>query len=56
MKTTSDVQDTAKNNHDKSGSNAPTATPRGGSWQFYFIVVALGFGLLVLLGKALGLF
>jgi hypothetical protein len=29
---------------------------QGGGWQLYFILFALAFGVLVLLGKVLGLF
>jgi hypothetical protein len=56
VKTASDVQDTVKSNPNKPGSSAPSAKPQGGSWQFYFVIVAIVFGLMVLLGKALGLF
>ncbi len=55
VKTAPDVQGTANNNPHKPGSNAPDAKPKGG-WQFYYIMGAIGLGLLVLLGKALGLF
>lgn len=56
MKTAPDVQGTATSNPDRSGSNALDAKPKAGSWQFYFVVVAIGLGLLVLLGKAFGLY
>ncbi len=56
MKTASELQDTAKSKPESPRPNAPNATPKKGAWQFYFIAVALGLGLLVLLGKALGLF
>ncbi len=33
-----------------------TANPKRGAWQFYFVMGAIGLGLIVLLGKALGLY
>ncbi len=56
MKTASDVKDTSKNNPNRSVSGAPDAKPKGGSWQFYFVIGAIALGLLVILGKALGLY
>jgi hypothetical protein len=56
VKTASDVQDTAKNNPDRLGSKAPNGTQQGMSWQFYFIMVVIGLGLLMLLGRLFGLF
>ncbi len=56
MKTASDVKDTSRNNPDRAGSNAPDAKTKAGSWQFSFVMGAIALGLLVLLGKAFGLY